>query len=792
MHDVAVAQGLIPALLSGYTLSLIAPWLNRALRQMTGWFIALLPLALFAYFFSLIDEVASGKVLVAYFEWVPSLNVNLSFVVDGWGLFMALIVSGMGALVIVYASSYLKGHPLIGRFYTFILMFMASMLVLVLADNVFLMFIAWELTSIASFFLIGFYNEKEESQKAALQALLVTGAGGLAMLAGLIGLTAVSGTASFQQLQAERSVILQSGFYVPILILILLGAFTKSAQFPFHFWLPNAMAGPAPVSTYLHSATMVKAGIYLLARLQPTLGQSDWWFYLVAAAGAVTALLGAWFSWQKSDLKEILAYSTLSALGTLVLLLGIGTELALQTAVLFLLVHALYKGGLFMAAGNIDHETGTRDVRQLGGLRRQMSYTFTAVLLTALSMAGVPPLLGFISKELMYESALAFPGSSLILTLVLMLTNMFMVTAAAILLLRPFFGSTTEFKPHHKTPFDMWLGPVLLGFLALAFGLLYGSGVWDAALLSEAVTVIAGEEVHLHLGLWHGLTPMLALSGVTLLGGLGIYAVHGRLLPQISGAETAVERFGPNRWYDGALAGMLQLADSFTRHFQNGKLRYYLMFVMVTLLMLVGGTAFLLLNVNWNNLELTRIRLPEVILSLVILAAIGVVVRVESRLTAVAAMGVVGYGIAVFFILFSAPDLAMTQFSIETLTVILFVLVLYRLPRFDRFSSHKARTRDGMVAGLVGLLMGGLVLMAKMVQSSSVLTDYFTENAYKLAKGRNIVNVILVDFRGFDTMIEITVLSVAAIGVYALLKSRPSRKSAAAETDSEEPEHESK
>ncbi len=773
MHDATIAQGLIPVLLSGYTLSIVAPWLNKKLRDLTGWIIALLPFALFIYFATLIDDVASGQIVVAFFEWVPSLHVNLSFVVDGWSLFMALIVSGMGALVIIYASSYLKGHAQLGRFYTFILIFMASMLVLVLADNVFLMFIAWELTSISSFFLIGFYHEKENSQKSALQALLVTGAGGLAMLAGLIILAAVAGTASFQQIQAEREVIMESGFYLPILILILIGAFTKSAQFPFHFWLPNAMAGPAPVSTYLHSATMVKAGVYLLARLNPTLGGTNEWLVMLATAGAITALLGAWLSWQKTDLKALLAYSTISALGTLVLLIGIGTKLALETAVLFLLIHALYKGGLFMAAGIIDHETGTRDVRELGGLRRLMPFTFVGVLLATLSMAGIPPLLGFVGKELMYETALEYEGYSLLLLGILLLTNILMVTAAAILLIRPFFGAQTDAKPHHKTPFAMWLGPVLLGIVGLLFGIAVSTEFINGDLLSPAVSSVYGKEVDLHLALWHGLTPMLGLSAITLLGGLGFFAIHKRLQIAFAKNSLPITKLGPERWYQWLLDGTLAFAGAFTRIYQNGKLRYYLMYVMVTFLLLVGGTLILLGPVNWSNLELTSVRLHEAILSLVILAAIVTIVRVESRLTAVAMLGVIGYGIAVFYILFSAPDLAMTQFSIETLTVILFVLVFYRLPRFERFSSKKTRTRDAFIAIAIGLLMAGITLAEQTVSSSSVLTNYFAENSYKLAKGHNLVNVILVDFRGFDTMVEITVLSVAAIGVYSLLKSRP-------------------
>lgn len=774
MVSTMATNGLIFALFSGFALSLFVPLLNRLFRQMTGWALALLPLGLFAYFFTLVDEVAEGQILVTQLNWVPSLGIDLTFVVDGWGLALALIVSGMGALVIIYAGSYLKGHSAIGRFYTFILIFMASMLVLVLADNLFLMYIAWELTSLSSFFLIGYYHEKESSQKAALQALLVTGLGGLLMLAGLLWATAVTGSSSFQQIQANRELLLQSPHFLPILILILLGAFTKSAQFPFHFWLPNAMAGPAPVSTYLHSATMVKAGVYLLGRLQPTFGDTGEWFYLVTIVGGTTALLGAWIAWQKTDLKEILAYTTISALGTLVLLLGIGTVLALETAVLFLLIHALYKGGLFMAAGIIDHETGTRDVQALGGLRHKMPWTFAGVLLAAGSMAGLPPFLGFIGKELMYETTLELPLYTALLTGILLLTNMLMVTAALILLVRPFFGQVKEAQPHHKTPFSMWLGPVILGVLALLFGLAVSSEAISGSLVSPAVSALVGSEKHVHLALWHGLTPMLALSVVTWLGGGLFYLVHRRFQPGVVQLDTAVRRVGPLQWYHWLLNGTLGLAERFTAVFQNGKLRIYLLYSIVTSLLLVGSALFLRTQFDWGNLGLTPLQLPELILAGVVLAAVALVVRVESRLTAVAALGVIGYGIAVFYILYSAPDLAMTQFSIETLTVILFVLVIYRLPRFERFSSRSTHINDAIVAGFVGILMAGLTLMAQVVhlRGASALTDFFIRSTEPLAKGHNVVNVILVDFRGFDTLIEITVLSVSAIGVFALLRSR--------------------
>ena len=755
--------------------------LNSAMRQLRRqwpWFLALMPFSFFIYFTSLLHPVAEGDVVSFFMLWVPSLQVNLSFLIDGLGLYMGLIVSGVGVLVLIYAGAYLRGEAEIGRFYVIILLFMFSMLGLVLSNNIFLLFICWELTSITSFFLIGFHHEEEKAQKAALQALLVTGVGGLAMMVGLILLVSITGSAEISKFNEMSGLIQNSNLYVPIVILVFLGAFTKSAQFPFHFWLPNAMAGPTPVSTYLHSATMVTAGVYLLSRLNPALSGTPLWSITLMVVGGFTALLTAWLSWQKTDLKGILAYSTISALGVMVMMIGIGSEAALTTAVLFLLVHALYKAALFMGAGIIDHETGTRDVTQLGGLWKLMPFTFIGFLLASLSMAGIPPLLGFVSKELMYESTLEMNGQMVAwgATAVILLSNVFMVTAAGILILRPFTGKLTDYKPHHKTPVAMWLGPIVLGTTALLLGLFSSSPFVSELLVGPAAASVAGETVHVHLSLWHGLTPMLALSAVTLTLGTLLYLVHARLRPSVSKIDATVSNGGPGRWYDLVLNGTLDFASWLTNRIQNGYLRSYLFYVLGTFLLLVGFTFARQINSLLSVPSFTPVRLYEGIIVLVIAAAAWMVVRLDSRLAVIAALGVIGYGIAVLYILFGAPDLAMTQFSVETLTVILFVLVLYRLPAFDNFSSKNTRIRDASIAGLVGILMTGLVLATQATPGNTSLKDYFSNNSYLLAKGHNVVNVILVDFRGFDTMVEITVLSVAAIGVYALLKSRPQNR----------------
>ncbi|KAA3662203.1 MAG: putative monovalent cation/H+ antiporter subunit A [Chloroflexi bacterium] len=758
---------------SGFGLALVMALVHRWLGRAIGWVAALLPLGIFIALALQLPHIGEGEPLRTTVDWVPSLGISLSFYADGLSLLLALIVSGVGALILIYGGGYLAGDRQIGRFYTIILVFMASMLGVVLADNIFLLFVFWELTSISSYLLIGFKHEYESSRDAARQALLVTGSGGLALLAGLILLGIAGGSWEFSSLLGQGDAIQASPLFLPALILILAGAFTKSAQFPFHFWLPNAMAAPTPVSAYLHSATMVKAGVYLLARVSPIFAGTDVWFAALVIVGGVTALLGAWLSWQQTDLKRILAYSTVSALGTLVLFLGIGSKVAVKTAILFLLVHSLYKGALFMAAGAIDHETGTRDVTKLGGLARLMPLTLAGVGLAAVSMAGLPPLLGFISKELMYEATLEAQGWSLPLTMLALATNVFMVAAAAIVLIVPFFGKRQNPKELHihEAPISMWLGPVVLGGVALLTGLFSNAHWFAEDLIGRAVTAVYNTPVEVHLGLFHGFTPMLQLSIVTVTLGVVVFALHQRLRPVVVGVDTAVSRIGPEQWYKHGLDGLLSFAGGVTKLLQNGFLRYYILFVMGTVVVLVGVTLLRQDAIVLPAIE-TPVRFVDAVIALTMIVGTMIVVKARSRLYAVAGLGLVGYGMAMLFILFSAPDLAMTQFAIETLTVILFVLVLFRLPKFETISIKATHYRDALVSIAVGTMMASVVLAAKAFNAPTPLSDFFAENSYTLAQGRNIVNVILVDFRGADTIVEITVLTVAAIGVYGLLRSQ--------------------
>ncbi len=777
-------MAIIMAILSGFALTVVAPWLCRLARGATGWIIALQPVGLAFYFASQLHPIAAGGVIALSYPWVPGLGIALSFYVDGLSLLFALLISGIGALVVIYAGGYLGEHPQAGRFYALILMFMASMLGLVLAGNVITMFVFWELTSLSSFLLIGFDHQREAARAAALQALLVTGAGGLALLAGLLLLGQAGGSLELSTLLNEGRAIQSHPLYLSILLLILVGAFTKSAQVPFHFWLPGAMEAPTPVSAYLHSATMVKAGVYLLARLSPVLGGSEAWHYLVTGAGTATMLLGAAVALWQTDLKRILAYSTVSTLGALVLLLGMDTVLSVKAAMLFLLVHALYKGALFLIAGAVDHETGTREVTRLGRLARAMPVTAVAAGLAALSMAGLPPMLGFINKELLYEAKLQAPRASVLVTSAGVLANMFLVAVAGIVGFAPFFGRRAD-PPRmpHEAPLAMLVGPAVLAGLGLVCGLFP-----DAAsiVVSAAAGAVRAEVTAVELKLWHGINPVLGLSLLTVAAGVGLYAARG-FLRRAGSIGDAIGRWGPRRWYSLLLASLNGLARVQTRLLQSGYLRRYLMVIVLTTVALVGSTLLLRGGLTEPVPSLLDARFYEWTIAALILLATLMAVLSPSRLAAAAALSVIGYGVALLYMLFSAPDLAMTQFAVETLTVILFVLVVYRLPRFASLSSRRARLRDAAIALLAGGLMTALVLTAMTLPRDLHLATYFAENSLLLAKGRNVVNAILVDFRALDTLGEITVLAVAGIGIYALLRLRLEEP---ADSGSSQPEEE--
>jgi multicomponent Na+:H+ antiporter subunit A len=758
------------AVFAGFLLSIIIPLVHKLLPRFSGIVFSLLPGSLFIYFLTLMPAVLGGDGLIVSYDWIPALGIEIGFFLDGLSLFFALLITGFGFFIFLYASAYLAGHRYFDRFYIYLYLFMSSMLGLVLSGNLMSMFVFWELTSLSSYMLIGFYNESETSRKNALQAMLVTVFGGLAMLAGIILAGMISGSYRFTELLADNQLLKEHPWYLAALILILVGAFTKSAQFPFHFWLPNAMAAPAPVSAYLHSTTMVKAGIYLLARINPIFGGTPEWMYILATVGGITMFTGAFFAIQYTDLKKILAYTTISALGIMVFLIGMGTTLAIQAAMVFLLAHALYKGTLFLVTGNIDHETGTRDVTALSGLARKLPYTAFAAVLASMSMAGVLPFFGFISKEFFYEAAIEFSAGNLLIMAAVFITGVIFTALAIEIGYRIFFGPLKETpKKSHEAPFLMYIGPVFIASLGLIGGL-FAEPLIQPILVSTATAVLNLEHV-LQLMLWHGFTVVLLLSALTLLSGMLVYRERGRIRSWC-GHLQPFYRFGPESGYGSLIPGLLTVATAQTKFFQNGSLRNYISsiigffvaFMLLTLLTHPAGFSFA------DRLAIaTGVRAYEVIMLALIVVAFFVIVRATSRLTALAAMGVLGYGIAVVFIFYGAPDVAMTQFLIETLTVVLFVLILHRLPSFIIKKQFEGAGYI-VVSAAFGLMMAYLLLMITGYPLDSELRAFYAEESLPLGKGRNVVNVILVDFRQLDTLGEIVVLAIAGIGIYSMIK----------------------
>lgn len=728
---------------------------------------ATIPAATFAYFLSLIREIRNGQVVDERISWVPSLGLDIAIYVDGLALLMALLITGIGTLVVIYAAGYLRGHERIRFFFASLFAFMGSMLGLVVAGNLLLLFIFWELTSITSFLLIGFEGEKPSARKAATQALLVTGGGGLALLGGLVLVGMEAGTLDVATLLREPEVLRESGRYPAILALVLAGCFAKSAQFPLHFWLPAAMAAPTPVSAYLHSATMVKAGVFLLARLHPVLGGTDAWAWALGVGGALTAVVGGISAVRQSDLKLILAYSTVASLGLLVALLGLGTTDAALAAMAFLLAHALYKACLFLCAGSIDHELHSRDVHVLRGIGRTMPFTAAALFVGCLGLMGLPPLFAFVAKEAMLEAMLhpaGGPPAPALLAATVLASALF--TLAAMNVLRTVPGPAGH-GGRHEAPPEMLAGPVTLAAALLVVGV--APGLAKSGVIQAAVPAVAGVPVDVSLKLWHGFNVPLALSAASVALGLAAFALQVRI-PRVStpALEWAV-RAAPGRVYDDAYDGLTAFARAFVKTVQSGILRRY---VTITVLSALALVAIPLVPAIDRALFDTGVRpaFYEYAVAAVIAGGAIVAIVASSRLAGVVGLGVVGFGVATIFALFGAPDLAMTQFLVETLTVLIFVLVFYRLPRLVDRSRRWVRLRDAAVALAFGATMSVLVLMSMERQSPGSVSRYFNEAAVPEAFGRNVVNVILVDFRALDTLGEITVLAAAAIGIVALLR----------------------
>ncbi|MEM8569573.1 MAG: hydrogen gas-evolving membrane-bound hydrogenase subunit E [Pseudomonadota bacterium] len=714
------------------------------------------------WFAQFIPAVSAGDAPEYVASWVPQLGVSFAFRLDGLSLAFALLISGIGALVFLYSSTYFRSDRRLLSLQLTLIAFAISMLGLTTADDAITLFIFWEGTTITSFLLIGYDHEKENSRWAAIQALIITGAGGLALLAGLLIMGSMAGTLRLSEMNQMGDMFQASGMYPAIFILVMLGCFTKSAQWPFHFWLPGAMAAPTPVSAYLHSATMVKAGVFLIARLSPALGGTDLWTWTLVPVGAFTMILASVWAMRQTDLKLMLAYTTVMGLSMITMLLGLGGAIAIGAAMTFLLVHAFYKAGLFLAVGMIEKGSGSRIYPNIGGLARAMPLTASVVALAALSMAGMVPLFGFIGKELVYEATLDSGFLPVIVTVAAFVANALMFACAAMVAIRPFYFQAQ--KAPKDAPADpgwgLWLGPTVLAVFGLLFGLV--PVLIEVSLVGPMVQAVAQEPLHTYLALWHGLKPPLYLSLATFVAGFALYLLLDRIERFLAWADERVPR--TEGWYDWFVHALGQFALFCTDLVQNGRMTSYLRRTWVGLALILW-LALLAGTKSWPSFALS-IEVIDWAICALIFASLVVIIRTESRLTAITALGVIGSSIAVIFVVYGAPDVAMTQLFVEILVVIFMAIAMAKLPRAG---TNTFRPFDAAISIVLGLGVATTMLMVLGTPLDLNLTDYFEENSYPVALGQNIVNVILVDFRGLDTMGETFVIVIAAIAAYAVL-----------------------
>ncbi|MDC3413312.1 Na+/H+ antiporter subunit A [Aquibacillus sp. 3ASR75-11] len=761
-------------------IAIVIPFLNRFKKRIhTGVFALVVPLGIFLYFIRFIGE--DFQPVSQQVPWIPSLNIMLDFYLDGLSLLFVLLISGIGALVTLYSIYYLHKNEKLGHFYVYLLMFMSAMLGVVLSDNVFVLYSFWELTSISSFLLIGYWNHRERSRYGALKSLLVTVFGGLSMFAGLILLSIITETTSIQEMVLQKEMLLNNDYFPLIMTFLLLGAFTKSAQFPFHIWLPDAMEAPTPVSAYLHSATMVKAGIFLVARFSPILSGSEWFFIVVSIVGIITLCWGSYMAVRQTDLKAILAFSTISQLGMIMAMLGFGTEVAVFAAAFHILNHATFKGSLFMVAGIVDHETGSRDIRKLGGLFTFLPITATLALFGTFSMAGVPlPFLnGFYSKEMFFDSALNLTEGSLTLTTFLRNVIPYLAVFGSIFTfvysMYLFFGTFTGKgdigslpKRPHEAPVGMLVPPAILVVGIILIGLF--PNMVNQPFLAHAAEAISGMKLEEKIAFWHGITPPFRMS-LTVVGiGTLLFVFRNKW----KGIYHAIP--GPlslNRVYDWLLEKTESYSSRMTKGYMNGSISRYVALILTTILLVtftfMGFTEGFVMDTS-NLAEVSTLEISIAIVMIV--AAFGTIFS-NNNIAAIIILGVVGYGISTLFVIYRAPDLALTQLIVETVTVALFLLCFYHLPKLRKNVDSK---RTKIINSAIAISFGTLMTMVAISSHSSKwfepISEYFIETSEELAGGDNVVNVILVDMRGLDTLFEITVLGIAALGIYGLIRLR--------------------
>lgn len=784
-----------------FIVACIVPFLFKYLNRKvhTGWFVMAVPLSILIYLLQFIPKVASGATYKYALSWIPSLGIEFTAYVDGLSLLFGLLISGVGTLVILYSIFYMSKREALHNFYIYLLMFMGAMLGVVFSDHLLVFYGFWELTSVSSFLLISYWYERKSSRQGALKSMLITVFGGFGMLAGFIMLIMMGDTYSIRELIANMEMIQGHVLFIPAMLCVLLGAFTKSAQFPFGIWLPEAMEAPTPVSSYLHSATMVKAGIYLVARMTPIFGGSPVWFWLVSGVGIITLLYGSLTALRQTDLKPLLAYSTISQLGLIMSLLGIGSlavyfgpgesgtvfTMAAYAALFHLFNHSTFKGSLFMVVGIIDHETGRRDIRYLGGLMQVMPITFTIALIGGLSMAGLPPFNGFLSKEMFFAAVLDVSNAGIfglgsigaLFPIIAWVASIFTFVYCMIFVFKTFGGPYHPERLNrkvHEAPIGMLAAPLLLGLLVVLvffFPNVLGKYILTPALTS-VLPMMSPSPYDLKISAWHGVNYELLMTiGVILLGSL-LYIAKKKWLPA---ARKFPQSLSLNHLFNRGLEGTERLGASLTGRYMTGSLRYYLIYIFTFFVLLLMGSLLLLHGIHFDFSNDAMINVFDAGLVICMIISAFTVLLASNRIVAIVALGALGYMVSMFFVIFRAPDLALTQMVVETVTTVLFLLCFYHLPKLKKGLERLSfKWTNALISVAVGLTVTVMALSAKGHRLFEPITSFF-ENSYELAGAKNIVNAILVDFRGFDTMLEISVLTVAGLGVYVLIRQRSRR-----------------
>ena len=760
------------AVLAPFLGALVVASLGAFHRAAPAWVAALSAFSALLVLIPAISGVIAGETMIQSWSWVPSVGLAFAFRLDGLSLMFTLMILVIGLLVILYAGYYLSPKDSTVRFFSSLLLFMGAMLGVVLSENLLLLLVFWELTALSSFLLISFWQHRKDARHGARMALAVTGMGGLALLGGVLMLGQIVGSYNLTDVLAAGEIIRAHEWYLPMLILILIGVFTKSAQFPFHFWLPHAMAAPTPVSSYLHSATMVKAGIFLLARFFPVLSGTSEWMWIVGTAGMLTLLLGAFVALFQHDLKGLLAYSTISHLGLITLLFGLGTPLAAVAALFHIINHATFKASLFMVAGIIDHETGSRDMRKLNGLLKFLPHTSILAIIAASAMAGVPLLNGFLSKEMFFDQAVVASGASswaLAIPVLATLAAIFSVAYSLRFVHDVFFNGEPVGLPRvpHEPPRYMRIPVDFLVIICLGVGILPALTV-GPLLASASEATLQGKAPYYSLAIWHGFNLPLMMSFLALVGGGVVYIFRRRLFMW---NERYLAHVDARIAYNGLLRGLNLMAAAITRRFDKRSLQHTLAWTLgVAGLAAVAGFVSMDSPLFGDRELMDFDPVATIAFGGLMVASVVTVVMHRQRMVSLITLGVVGLLVSLGFSKFSAPDLALTQLSVEIVTVVLLMLALFFLPQSTvPISTRSRQFRDVILATGIGS-GAALLTMAVLTRDLSPISGFFLQNSVPGGGGTNVVNVILVDFRGFDTLGEIVVLSIAGLGIVALLQ----------------------